>query len=484
MKIRIAIVTDIHAPGSDRYPERRGELAENLLLRVVNRFNRWIKPDITIIGGDIVNDGDSETARDCLAKIRQLLDKLACPYIVVRGNHDPSADYFYKVFDKIDRLDVKGYRFVVFDDPQEPNYCASRTDADLQHFRFARADHSGPVISVQHTSLFPQGMSDCPYNYTNAGQIIAEMKKHKVFLSVSGHYHKGVGLIQSEGINFITAPAVCESPFSYMIIDAENENLSVSKDCFQMPPALGLVDRHIHTQLAYCSENMDVASVMNLYRDFGLAGVVFTEHTGQLYFDKDSYFSGSCCICGLGGAKKKNNRMRQYFELMKLNNIPAESIGLEIDFDFQNHPMVADADKAGARFFIGSVHRLIELQKESPDFKKAAQEFGCRTEAAAKSGIDILAHPFRPFYRAGSRPPTDLFEKIVRLLKDSNVAAEVNFHSQENEIEFFEKCINSGVKLCLSSDSHNMYEMGELWPHIKMLEKIGVTAQDFSRILL
>jgi histidinol phosphatase-like PHP family hydrolase/predicted phosphodiesterase len=507
MKIRIAVVTDIHsvrdrppeatirhqrclvsngihAPGSQNHPERRGELAENLLLRVVNRFNRWIKPDITIIGGDVVDDCDSETACDWLVKIRRLLDKLACPYVVVRGNHDAAADYFYKVFDKIDQLDIKGYRLVIFDDPEEPNYCASRTNTDLQRFRAARADYNGPVISVQHTPLFPPGMSDCPYNYTNVEQIITEMRKYKVFLSVSGHYHKGVELINSRGINFITAPALCESPFSYMIIDAEDEKLSVSTDCFQMPPQLGLIDRHVHTQLAYCSENMDVASVMKLYRDFGLAGVIFTEHTGQLYFDKDYFFSGDFCINGLDAAMPKNSRIRQYFELMKLNNVPAESIGLEVDFDYSNRPIVTDTDKSGAGFFIGSIHKLAELRKDNIDWRQVYREFLGRTEAIVKSGVDVLGHPFRLFVRGGYNSDPVLFDKLIRLLKDNNVAVELNFHTQEPEIEFIEKCINSGVKLCLSSDSHNMYEVGELWPHLKMLEKIGISASDFERILL
>ena len=484
MKIRIAIVTDIHAPGSDRHPERRGELAENLLLRVVNRFNRWIKPDITIIEGDIVDGRDSQTAHDWFGKIRLILDKLKCPYAIVRGNHDPSADYFYKVFKRQNQLDINGYRFVVFDDPEEPDYCARRTSDELGRFKLARFDHIGPVISVQHVPLFPPGESDCPYNYTNAEQIITEMREHRIFLSISGHYHKGVERINAQGINFITVPALCEKPFSYMIIDAEDEKISVAADCFQMPPALGFVDHHVHTQLAYCSENMDVASVMKLYRDFGLKDVIFTEHTAQLYFDRDSFFSGTFCINGLDGAQQKNNRMRQYFELMKLSNVPAESIGLEVDFDFHNRPVITDADKSGAKFFIGSIHKLAELQKTSPDRQEAVREFLYRTEAIAKSGVDVLAHPFRLFYRAGSKPPVALFEKVVKLLKDNNVAAEMNFHSQQDEAGFIEKCINSGVKLCLSSDSHNMYEVGELWPHLKMLEKIGVKADCFNRVLL
>ena len=70
------------------------------------------------------------------------------------------------------------------------------------------------------------------------------------------------------------------------------------------------------------------------------------------------------------------------------------------------------------------------------------------------------------------------------MLNQSKTAVEVNFHSQEAEPEFVEMCINSGVKLSLSSDCHNMYEVGELWPHLKLLEKIGVTNNDLSRVLL
>jgi histidinol phosphatase-like PHP family hydrolase len=69
-------------------------------------------------------------------------------------------------------------------------------------------------------------------------------------------------------------------------------------------------------------------------------------------------------------------------------------------------------------------------------------------------------------------------------LKENKMAVEMNFHTQEPDIEFVEKCVDSGVKLCLSSDSHNMYELGELWPHLKLLEKIGVKADDLGRVLL
>jgi len=482
--MKIAIISDIHAPGCSENPQIRGELAEMLLLRAINRFNRWIIPDIVIICGDLVDGNDNDVARLWVEKIRQILEKLGCPYIAVRGNHDPSADYFYKVFECKEQIDFAGIRFLVFDDRQEPEFCASRTAEQISRFKNARANFNGPIISVQHVPLFPAGMAECPYVYTNAEQIIAEMKKQNIFMAISGHYHKGLGHIQSQGMNFIAAPAASESPFKYMVVEVDGEKVSATTDCMQLPPELELVDRHVHTQLAYCSENMDAASILKLYKDFGLADIVFTEHSGQLYFNRDSFWAGDCFVNGLADIKKKENRMEQYFELMKRNNVPAKSIGLEVDFDYSGRAMIKPADKSRAGFLMGSIHKLAEMWKQPIDMQAVQQEYLFRTEAVLKSGVSVLAHPFRLFHRNGGELSVDLFSKVIKMLKDYKTAAEVNFHSQEAEFEFVKMCIDSGVKLSLSSDCHNMYELGELWPHLKMLEKAGVSKQDLKKVLL
>ena len=51
-------------------------------------------------------------------------------------------------------------------------------------------------------------------------------------------------------------------------------------------PGLQFVDNHIHTELAYCSENMTVEKAIARAREVRLAGITFTEHAGQLYFDR------------------------------------------------------------------------------------------------------------------------------------------------------------------------------------------------------
>ena len=50
-------------------------------------------------------------------------------------------------------------------------------------------------------------------------------------------------------------------------------------------------------------------------------------------------------------------------------------------------------------------------------------------------------------------------------------------HLQLPKPEFILCCINNGVKLSLGSDSHNLYEVGELHEHLAIIEHIGYLDQ-------
>ncbi len=39
-------------------------------------------------------------------------------------------------------------------------------------------------------------------------------------------------------------------------------------------------------------------------------------------------------------------------------------------------------------------------------------------------------------------------------------------------------CLENGVKLATGSDSHNLYELGEFYAQIKLLERIGASRSD------
>lgn len=276
MEVKIAVIADTHSDNDTAISGRRVEIADILFLRAVHRLNRMIKPDVTLVLGDLIDRGGGPGAAEQLQRMGEIVDLLKSPTIAIPGNHDGDPDEFYRFFERPgDFIDIKGIRFVPFLDPEEPGYNARRTPSDLERMARARTGFDGSIISVQHVPLFPPGMSNCPYNFTNVDEVIQIMRKHGICLAVSGHFHPGMDLIRSEGMGFVAAPALCESPFAFLEIAIEGENIEVLRHELRMPAHLELVDPHIHTQFAYCGENMEVKKAMSLAEDFGLRGMAF-----------------------------------------------------------------------------------------------------------------------------------------------------------------------------------------------------------------
>jgi histidinol phosphatase-like PHP family hydrolase len=110
-------------------------------------------------------------------------------------------------------------------------------------------------------------------------------------------------------------------------------------------------------------------------------------------------------------------------------------------------------------------------------------EFLNLTASLVRSKIDILAHPFRVLNHANIKIPNSLFDAVIRLLKENDVAAEINFHTDSPSSEFFRRCLVAGIKLSLGSDAHNLYEIGEFTPHLALLRASGFDG-DLNEILL
>ena len=149
MKTKVVILTDLHFSKSVNpfIPSRKGEFADILLLRVVHRLNRYIKPELVFIGGDLINEPECENRLELLAELKKTIDLINAPTIVIRGNHDPERDVFESVMGKqVDFLDINGIRFVAFDDQEEPGYNASRTKGDLNRMRRLGAEFDGPLV--------------------------------------------------------------------------------------------------------------------------------------------------------------------------------------------------------------------------------------------------------------------------------------------------------------------------------------------------
>lgn len=487
MSFKIVAISDIHYGDSCKLPRRKSEYGRILLRRTIERINELDKPDAVAMLGDCLDNPKAPDALEKLAELKEDLDLLRCPYIVIPGNHDPEPSLFYQVMTAPpDVVDIGPVRFLPFVDAERPGYNAERLPADLARMRAARQSHAGPVITLQHVPVLPPGQTECHYGYTNIDEILDIMAEQAVTLSISGHEHKGTPTVFSRGCAFVTVSALCEEPFHYTIITLNDTEVQVNPQAHQLPSGLRLIDTHIHTQFAYCSKGIEMAKSIEVAKLLGLDGVVFSEHSGQLYFERKMYWQAAFCAEGIDDNRRDDSRMKEYLSTAAQLAAPSSYVGLEIDCDYNGRPVVMPADKESAVFCNGAIHFLPELRRvpqAPPDPLRLADEFLHALQAFIGCGIDALAHPFRIFQRAHVPTPEFLFSPVVKMLREHNVAAEINFHTNHPETSFFRECIDAGVKLTLGSDAHIQCAVGDFAAHLQFLRECGYDG-DLSDILL
>jgi len=472
--MKIALLNDIH-DGDSAVGARRCEMAPILLERVVRRLNALEQPDVVLVLGDLLNDGDQVDAGERLAMLKRIIDKLKAPTMVIPGNHDGDTGTFYKVFERPEDIaEFGGVRFLPFLDEPQPGYNARRSQQDINRLKLARHGFNGPIVSLQHVCLFPPERAYAPHNLTNAPDIIRVMKETGVALSVSGHHHRGVEDLREGNILFVNAPALCEAPFYYTMIELDAQGHAETRRAgLAMPRQLRLVDTHMHTQMAYCSENMDVATMITLAKDFGLAGICMTEHSGQLYFNPEKYWKKHCLQQGMASAVPEENRMTDYLALKAAFEEDTVRFGLEADCDYRGNLLISPDDRSHFAHIVGALHGLPQVLKDSAQAHLIHNDFLFMVEKTLQQGVVSLAHPFRVYRRSNLPVPEELFLPTAKLLKQYNVAAELNFHTNLPPVEFVNICLNMGVKFTLASDAHNLSEIGDFAYHIDLLKQAG-----------
>ena len=477
MKTKIVVLTDVHYASevNKGCPERKGEFGDILLLRAVHRINRYLKPDIVLILGDLVDDACIEN----LKKIREILDLLTVPWLVLPGNHDCSPEEFSSVFPALpEYVDINNCRFIPFVDEERPEFNAWRSPQDIEKMATLASSWNGPVISVQHVPLFKPGDVNRCYNYTNADDIFQVIKRNGISHLISGHYHAGYQLLDQADYISVATPSLCDAPFRFHEIDISENGKTILQEHQLALPVEKLVDYHIHSNFAYCNENMDFEKASKLGEFFNLDKIAFAEHSGHLYYASQNYQAGICTAENL--SRFSESRMPQYWQQANDRKSGNMMIGLEIDADIYGKPVILPEDREKAEISLGAMHFFPQDIQDNPETADVA--FREIFSSFIQTPIDILAHPFRIFRRYNLKPGPQLYPFVVRKLKEHNIAAEINFHTNDPKVEFVQMCLEENVKLAFGSDSHNLYEVGEFYPHLSMLKKAGYSG-DFDDIL-
>jgi len=233
------------------------------------------------------------------------------------------------------------------------------------------------------------------------------------------------------------------------------------------------VDTHMHTQMAYCSENMDVATMIPLAKDFGLAGICMTEHSGQLYFSSERYWKKHCLQEGMASAVPEENRMADYLALKAAFEQDTVRFGLGADCDYRGNLLISPDDRRHFEHIVGALHGLPQVLMDPAQAHLVHNDFLFMVEKTLQQGVVSLAHPFRVYRRSNLPVPEALFLPTAKLLKQYNVAAELNFHTNLPPVEFVNLCLEMGVKFTLASDAHNLSEIGDFAYHLDLLKQAG-----------
>ncbi|MBS1370246.1 MAG: hypothetical protein HPZ91_09865 [Lentisphaeria bacterium] len=474
MSIRLAVATDIHYSGRPnlQHPGRKGAYGALLLKRFLKLLEMEGWPDAVIIAGDLI---DPAAAADhaAIARLTELGDMLRAvpvPVIVIPGNHDLPPEIFYQsVPAPAEYVETGGCRIIPFFDPERPGWNAERLPDEMAKFDRARAGFRGHLVALQHVTLFPPGTGSSPYGYVNRDEIIAKMHETGCVLSIGGHHHSGSEMVFDGKTSYLGVPALCEAPYSFARIEVDDRGVTkYEADSFRLPEGYAWRDGHTHTLYAYCSEDMDLIAEKELMEMFNLSGCDVTEHSAHMSFTypefrqrRKWYFEGMREPCSI-------NRAPDFFNYCRSFGDERFRIGFEVDISKECELAAAPGLLEKAQVLIGGIHHL--------DPSRPAAELGelhlRMIEAYGKAGIPVLAHPLR-ILRRHKIDPEPYFDRIIVLLKQYGMAAEVNFHHNSADPEFTRRALEAGLKLSFGSDSHSLANFGFLQPHIRLLRKLG-----------
>ncbi|MCP4543796.1 MAG: hypothetical protein GY832_42325 [Chloroflexi bacterium] len=250
-----------------------------------------------------------------------------------------------------------------------------------------------------------------------------------------------------------------------------------------------LVDTHCHTEYAYCATDITAQNNIAISKTSGLHGLCLIEHTFQLYFDEDDAWSWEWQTDDdlvQKSWKTGRGRMPQYrrfIQGLRDQHDGYVRLGLELDVRADGSLLLAEEDKEGWELLVGSVHFIHDFDRGRTTRSQTEKLFLRDVEQLLAHPIQVLAHPFRFLYHAEIKHPRHLYKTVARWLAESDVAAELNFHWNGPDARFIEECLSHGVKIALATDSHEMKEAGDLSPHLKLFQRIGIRYEDLSGIL-
>lgn len=253
--IRILHLTDLHMrqalDGTADRSERLSRDIPALLDELKGRLADW-RPDVIVMTGDLLDVPDevvdgrgaeddpaayAGAVTDAEADYRWMHDWLRdtdLPFAVIPGNHDHRGS-FTAVFGTASPDVVHhGVRFVGFDDQLDGRRTPYRPEDEHARFESALADarDGRPQIHLQHYLLRPRVHRRTAYSYERTPDLVGGVERSpNVKAVLSGHFHPGAYARGLDGTVYSTAPAFCETPFPFRLMNFDANGAVRVEDC-------------------------------------------------------------------------------------------------------------------------------------------------------------------------------------------------------------------------------------------------------------
>jgi len=491
----ILVLTDLHYTAAARHAcaetRRQTHLARVLARKAMRRLQQdGIAPALIVLLGDLVDNGEAPDAAQDLVELAGEFKRTGLPVLTVPGNHDGGPALVSRIFQCQPGLhEIGGYGFIINHDQRLDGERFFRpADGLALPAQFAAADPNRPLIALQHHALHPAIVSPSYpyYMLENGDDVLESYRAAGVLLSLSGHYHAGQPMHLHHGTYYQTVPALSEAPFRFTHVRLQGRSVE-ARDIQLRCDTPGLVDVHNHSEFAYCASSITAGHGVSLARTLGLTGLCVVEHTFQLYFPREYAWSFQWQHeperVAQAWRDPLRGRMAAYRTFAQGVRAPNVCIGLEVELYGDGLLLLAPQDASGWDLLLGAIHEIDGFNRSSTTQSEAETLFMRDIDSLLTHPIQVLAHPFRFFARKGLNKPADLYAAVADRLAAAGVAAEINFHSNEPEPAFFEACLKRGVRLALGSDAHDVVEAGDMAPHLRFMQSIGMDPRDYPRCL-
>jgi histidinol-phosphatase (PHP family) len=246
-----------------------------------------------------------------------------------------------------------------------------------------------------------------------------------------------------------------------------------------------LVDYHIHTELCGHARGEPIDYVREAQR-LGLREIGFADHMPLLRI-RDEHLTMA------------PDELPQYVETVRelQKSVDGLTIRLGIEMDYipgQMDEIWEAASGIDFDYVYGAVHyidgwdfgdsrHLSSYQGRDPD-EMYGRYFELFREAALEGGFDIMAHPdlVKKHGIVSSLPLKEMYEEAARVLKEADVAIEVNTSGLRVRVAesyphptLLGACARQGVPVTLGSDAHRPWQVGADFDiALRLLRRAGI----------